>query len=135
LIGAGFRSGELVSSKSALLYAYAFYLLGRVRLRVPEHKLQKAIGRWFFFSSLTGRYTNSPESVMDGDLNKVKSLSSGDDFLAVLDSLIASEMTNDYWAITLPAELATSASRSPQLFAYVASHMWTPLSGKGCNSA
>jgi hypothetical protein len=56
LVGAGFRSGEMISSKNALLYAYAFYLIGRIRCKVPEHQLQKTIGRWFFFASLTGRY-------------------------------------------------------------------------------
>lgn len=30
-------------------------------------------------------------------------------------------LTNDYWEITLPSQLATSASRSPTLFAYQAS--------------
>ena len=121
LIGAGFRTGEMVSSQTALLYAYAFYLWGRIRFRIPEHQLQKAIGRWFFFSTLQGRYTSSPETVMDADLNRIKTLSSGEQFLAVLDGLIASEMTNDYWSITLPADLATSSARNPQLFAYVAS--------------
>ncbi|MCB1545170.1 MAG: DUF262 domain-containing protein [Methylobacteriaceae bacterium] len=121
LIGAGFRSGEMISSQNALLYSYALYLFGRVRLKVPEHKLQKAIGRWFFFASLTGRYTNSPESVMDADLNRIKGLTAADAFLTVLDELIANELTNDYWAITLPSQLATSSARNPQLFAYVAS--------------
>ncbi|MHB8765245.1 MAG: DUF262 domain-containing protein [Deferrisomatales bacterium] len=59
LVGAGYRSAEMVSSQNALLYAYAFYLLGHIRFGVAEHLLQKAIGRWFFFSSLTGRYTRS----------------------------------------------------------------------------
>lgn len=121
LIGAGFRSGEMISSQNALLYAYAFYLWGRVRFGIAEHKLQKAIGRWFFFASLKGRYTSSPETVMDADLNRIKGLENGDQFLAVLDGLIASELTPDYWAITLPADLATSSARNPQLFAYVAS--------------
>jgi hypothetical protein len=121
LIGAGFRSGEMISSQAALLYAYAFYLWGRVRFKIPEHKLQKAIGRWFFFSSLNGRYTTSPETVMDADLNRIKTLNTGDEFLEVLDGLIASELTNDFWAITLPADLATSSARNPQLFAYIAS--------------
>lgn len=121
LIGAGFRSGEMISSQNALLYAYAFYLWGRVRFAIPEHKLQKAIGRWFFFASLKGRYTSSPETVMDADLNRIKGLASGDQFLAVLDGLMASELTHDFWAITLPADLATSSARNPQLFAYVAS--------------
>lgn len=121
LIGAGFRSGEMISSQNALLYAYAFYLWGRVRFAIPEHRLQKAIGRWFFFASLKGRYTSSPETVMDADLNRIKGLTSGDQFLAVLDGLMASELTHDFWTITLPADLATSSARNPQLFAYVAS--------------
>ena len=50
LIGAGFRSGEMISSQNALLYSYAFYLIGRLKYKAPEHKLQKAIGRWFFFA-------------------------------------------------------------------------------------
>jgi len=121
LVGAGFRSGEMISSQTALLYSYAFYLMGRVRFKIPEHKLQKSIGRWFFFSTLSGRYTSSPETVMDADLNRIKGLETGEQFLAVLDGLIANEVTDDYWAITLPADLATSSARNPQLFAYVAS--------------
>lgn len=121
LIGAGFRSEEMISSQNALLYAYAFYLWGRVHFQIKEHALQKAIGRWFFFSSLNGRYTSSPETVMDADLNRIKGLHTGEEFLAMLDSLMASELTDDFWSITLPAALATSSARNPQLFAYVAS--------------
>lgn len=120
LVGAGFRSGEMVSSQNALLYAYAFYLLGRIRFGVKEHALQKAIGRWFFFSSLTGRYTSSPESVMDGDLNRIKAAEDGKAFLGMLDSVVEAELTNDFWTITLPASLDSSSARNPELFAYVA---------------
>jgi hypothetical protein len=83
--------------------------------------LQTAIGRWFFFSSLTGRYTSSTESVMDADLNRIKGITNPDAFLAVLNELTSNELTNDYWAITLPSQLATSSARNPQLFAYIAS--------------
>lgn len=121
LVGAGFRSDEMISSQNALLYAYAFYLWGRVRFQIKEHELQKAIGRWFFFSSLNGRYTGSPETVMDADLNRIKLLDSGEAFLAMLEGLMANELTDDFWTITLPAALATSSARNPQLFAYVAS--------------
>lgn len=121
LVGAGFRSEEMISSQNALLYAYAFYLWGRVRFQIKEHELQKAIGRWFFFSSLNGRYTSSPETVMDADLNRIKLLDSGEAFLGMLEGLMANELTDDFWAITLPAALATSSARNPQLFAYVAS--------------
>jgi hypothetical protein len=39
LIGAGLRSSEMISSQNALLYAYAFYLIGRAQFSVPEHLL------------------------------------------------------------------------------------------------
>ena len=120
LIGAGFRSSEMISSQNALLYAYAFYLIGRKHYEVPEHQLQKAIGRWFFFASLTGRYTSSPETVMDGDLNRIKALANPDAFVKVLEELIASSFTKDFWTITLPTALDSSSARNPELFAYVA---------------
>lgn len=120
LIGAGFRSGELVSSQSALLYAYAFYLIGRNRFGVPEHVLQRLVGRWFFFSTLTGRYTSSPETIMDADLNRIKGAKNTAEFVAVLEGVMASELTNDFWAITLPANLNSSSARNPELFAYIA---------------
>jgi hypothetical protein len=120
LVGAGFRSDEMVSSQNALLYAYAFYLIGRNRFNVPEHELQKVIGRWFFFSSLTGRYTSSPETVMDGDLNRLKSVSDSDSFVPALNAMMSAELTNDFWNITLPAALDSSSARNPELFAYIA---------------
>lgn len=120
LVGAGFRGGEMISSQSALLYAYAFYLIGRNRFNVVEHILQRLIGRWFFFSTLTGRYSSSPETVMDGDLNRVLVVKDGDGFTKMLEDIMASELTNDFWEITLPANLESSSARNPELFAYIA---------------
>jgi len=120
LIGAGFRSAEMISSQNALLYAYAFYLIGRKRFGLAEHRLQKLIGRWFFASSLTGRYTGSPETVMDGDLNRLKGIKDAESFAATLDEMMANELTNDLWSVTLPANLDSSSARNPELFAYVA---------------
>ena len=39
LIGAGYRSGEMISSQNALLYAYAFYLIG-------TQKARATVGPW-----------------------------------------------------------------------------------------
>ncbi|MEO8202035.1 MAG: hypothetical protein ABI679_16000, partial [Gemmatimonadota bacterium] len=120
LIGAGFRSSEMISSQNALLYAYAFYLIGKTRYKVPESQLQKIIGRWFFFVSLTGRYTSSPETIMDGDLNRLKLVPDTAAFVQTLDELIKAELTNDFWTTTLPAAMDSSSARNPELFAYVA---------------
>ncbi len=82
--------------------------------------MQRLIGRWFFFSTLTGRYSSSPETVMDGDLNRVLVAKDGDAFTKMLEDIMASELTNDFWQITLPANLESSSARNPELFAYIA---------------
>jgi hypothetical protein len=120
LIGAGFRSGDMISSQNAMLYAYAFYLVGRKRFDLIEHQLQRLIGRWFFAASLTGRYTNSPETVMDGDLNRLKEVKDAVGFVATLQTIMDNELTNDYWTVTLPSNLDSSSARNPELFAYTA---------------
>lgn len=123
IIGAGFRSAELISSQNALLYAYAFYVIGRDRFKMPEHALGRLIGRWFFFTSLTGRYTGSPESVMDADLNRLRNLKNGQQFDEALNEVMKTELTEDFWNVTLPARLETSSARNPELFAYTAAQM------------
>jgi len=57
---------------------------------------------------------------MDGDLNRLRNIQSADEFISLLDEVIASELTNDFWSITLPSNFATSSARNPELFAYVA---------------
>jgi len=118
LVRAGYRNSAMVSSKNALLYTYVFYLIGRRDYRISLLKLRDAIARWFFFVSLTGRYTDSPETRMEQDLADLREVSGGDAFLRHLER--AANLTHDYWAITLPGELATSSARSPGLFAYYA---------------
>ena len=120
LMSAGYASGDLISSENAILYAYALFILGKNRFAVDHTTLRRAIARWFFMSSLTGRYTNSPESAIEEDLAKLRNKTTDAEFLAVLDEEIAAALTPDYWAITLPNDLATSAARSPTLFAYYA---------------
>ena len=118
---AGYRSGRMVSSQNALLYTYIFYLIGRTELRIGERELRPTIAQWFFMSALTGRYTNSPESALESDLAMLRDVTSGQEFLARLGNACAVSLTNDFWEVTLPNDLATSAARSPSLFAYEAS--------------
>jgi hypothetical protein len=87
---------------------------------LPEHQLQKLIGRWFFFSTLTGRYTGNPEGMMDSDLNRLKGVVGADKFAAILNDIMQSTLTGDFWAITLPMGLHSSSARSPELFAFIA---------------
>ena len=118
---AGYRNGKMITSESTLLYCYVFYLIGRTEYRVDEHALRQLIGRWFFMSSLTGRYTGSPESAMEFDLARLRDVKDADGFLATLSRACDEALTSDFWSITLPSELATAAALSPSMFAYFAS--------------
>jgi hypothetical protein len=117
---AGFPGGRLISSNNSLLFTYALYLLGRTEYHVDEHILRKAIARWFFMSSLTGRYTTSPESKLEFDLARFRDVKDAAGFVRVLDAVCEGELTGDFWSIALPNDLATSSPRSPSLFAYYA---------------
>lgn len=118
LVGAGFRSGDLVSSDIALMYSYAIYLLGREKFAVPVHQLDKLMGRWFYAVSLTGRYTGTSESVMDSDLGIFAQARTKGDFVAALEKIIAASLTKDFWSISLTTALETSSSTSPYLLCY-----------------
>ena len=118
---AGFAREDYISSKNNLLYAYVFFLIGREDYRMELYELKKLIGRWFFMSSITGRYTSSPETVMEMDLARLRGIDHIEGFRVTLEEIITSQLTNDFWEITLPLDLATSSSTSPSLYAYYAS--------------
>lgn len=121
LIRAGYRSRHSISSKNALLFSYIYYLIGKKDFGIDPYRLRAAIARWFFFVSLTGRYTDSPEARMEQDLADLRGITDGQQFLDLLERTTKTTFTSDYWQFTLPGELATSSARSPGLFAYYAS--------------
>lgn len=118
---AGYVSGEMISSTNTLLYSYVFFLIGKYRYGVDHYKLRKLIAKWFMMTSLKGRYTGSPETVMEIDLAKLRSVNTADEFTDLLEKIISDEFTEDFWGIQLANDLATSSSRSPSLLAYYAS--------------
>lgn len=120
LARAGYKSKHMITSEMAILYSQIFYLIGKRDFQVENFPLRNVIARWFFMTSLTGRYTGSPETDMEKDLAGLRTIKTADEFIAYLDKIIADVFTEDYWKITLPNELATSSARSPSMFAYYA---------------
>jgi hypothetical protein len=118
LLQAGYRSVSMITSQTNLLYAYVSYLIGRTEYRLEEHALRRILARWFFMTSITGRYTNSPESTMEFDLARLREVKDAAGFVSVLEQVCNESITPDYWTVVLPGELATSSPRSPSLFAY-----------------
>jgi len=117
---AGFRSGKMISSQNNLLFSYILYLIGRTEIGVDEFTLRKTIAQWFFMSAVTGRYTGSPESALESDLARLRDVDTPEMFVSRLQSICDISLTNDFWDVTLPNDLATSSPRSPSLFAYYA---------------
>lgn len=120
LIRAGFRGSGMITGENALLYAYVIFLIGKRDFQVPHETLRDVIARWFFMAALTGRYSSSPESQVESDLARLRGLTTAEEFTTALDQIVSDTLTADFWEITLPNALATSAARSPSLYAYYA---------------
>lgn len=119
---AGFRGERMISSETAVIYTYALWLIGRVDLGVSLDQLRELIARWFFMAHTTARYSGAFEGRVESDLSILAGLQHGDarGFATTLNKIIDDILTSDFWSITLPNELATSASKSPALLAYIA---------------
>jgi hypothetical protein len=119
---AGYRGSHMISSSTTLIYSYVFYLIGKETFDIDGFTLSTLIARWFFMSSLTGRYTGgSPETAMERDLAFIRDFKAGDQLLNWTTKTIESECTDDFWNITLPNRLETSSATSPIHYAYYAS--------------
>jgi hypothetical protein len=121
---AGFVSQGLVASSSAIINAYAFYVIGQ-RLAVPKHRLDEAISRWLFGTLLTRRYSSSSETVFEEDLGRMRSVQEGDadGFVKTLDDALSEKITGDYWTHTLVAALETQRGRAPAALAFRAAQV------------
>lgn len=121
---AGFTSQFMIASKTALLYNYAFFLIGKYDFVVDHKNLRDVVARWFFMTSLTRRYTGSQETIMEEDLRRLDSVNSSEGFINTLENSMADNLTEDFWNINLPnSELFTSSSRSPALLAFYAAQI------------
>jgi hypothetical protein len=118
---AGYLSSKMISSEAAIIFSYVLYLIGICDYALDKGRVRQAIAEFFFMAALTGRYTSSPETRFESDLALLRGLADGEAYLAKLREICQTTLTGDYWDITLPQQLATSASRSPSLFAYQAS--------------
>lgn len=118
---AGFRTKEMITSQNNLLYTYALWIIGRVDFNVPVDELREVMARWFFMSQITGRYTNSPETRMQEDLNRLDGLPENPaEFVKRLNQQIDAAITEDWWRVTLPDDLETSSILAPAYVAYIA---------------
>lgn len=120
---AGFLSHEMISSDTAIYYAYAFYLIAKYRFNASYNDNMIITAQWFFYASLVSLYTGSFESVMENHLNAIKELNTFEEYKDFIVTRINERLTEDYFNITLTGSegLAVSGKGNPAWNAYCAS--------------
>ncbi|MGJ5591796.1 GmrSD restriction endonuclease domain-containing protein [Micrococcus lylae] len=119
---AGVRTSSMITSKNAVIYGYALWLIGRTRFGVSVDALREGMARWFFMVQITGRFSGSPESKAQEDLNRLNALTerTPEAFLEAIDAQIARTLTADWWSLSFPEDLHTSNIFGPAYLGYVA---------------
>lgn len=117
---AGYVSNKLIASSNAVVFSYVLFLVGKLEYKLDSVRLNQIISKWFFMTSITYFYTGSTESEVEKQFADLRSIHSADEFITYLNSVIDSKFTDDYFRLTLPNELNTSASVSPSWNGYIA---------------
>ena len=117
---AGYRSRAMISSENNLMFSYLMYLIGHRDYGIDRKTLREVIAQWFFTVSLTSRYVGNFESRVEQDLHRIAEAKSGEDSIAILNGIIDTALTSDFWTIQLPNSLETSSAYGPTVFAYAA---------------
>lgn len=123
ILNAGYYSGLMILSRTAIFYSYALYLITKYKFRASANENLHITSLWFFFALLTSLYSGSFESVMENHLNSIKDLQNLEDYKTFILDKINEKMTNDFFNITLVGSegLAVSGSGNNAWYAYVAS--------------
>lgn len=118
---AGIRTNKMVTSKNSVLFCYAIWILGRTEFGVAIDELRELMARWYFMAQITGRYSGSAETRGQEDINRIDSLErTPEAFRRTINSQIATNLTDDWWRVTLPEDLHTSNVFGPAFTGYLA---------------
>lgn len=120
---AGYINADQISSSNALFFNYAFYIIGKYEFKMEPLRIKRLIRRWYFASALTAYYVGSFESDFEQQLNDISKLKSSEEFEAYFDRSIDALLTDDYFRITLPADLDANEATGPTWYGFVASQI------------
>jgi len=113
---AGFVDSKLIRSQNALNFAYALFLLLKEQ-SVQDAVIERFIRRWFVMSILLGRYSGSPESQFEKDINSI----ANNGVEAALRDIESAYLSDAFWESGLIQRLTTSSINSPAFMVFWAS--------------
>lgn len=112
---AGFVDQKLIRAQAPMNFAYVLYLkLKQGGYKGPE--IEKYVRRWFVLSTLTGRYSSSPESQFDQDIKAIDIQPFGE----FLQSIEGSELSDAFWEAGLIRDLTRSNVSHPSFNVFLA---------------
>lgn len=120
---AGYISDKLIASSNAVVFSYVLYLIAKYDYHMDSMRLRKLIHKWFFMAAITYFYTGNAESDVEKQFADMREFKTADELEAYLYRAIDARFTDDYFKITLPMELETSAAISPSWYGYLASQI------------
>ncbi len=121
---AGFVDKSMIRSGGAMNFAYILYLKLKRDLG-NEPRIESWVRRWFVLSTLTGRYSGSPESMFDKDIKAIHE----QDFASFLSNVEAAELSAGFWDAGLVQNLHTSSTNARAFKVYLAAQVY--LNEKG----
>lgn len=116
---ARFNQKRLNNSQMTLNFAYTLYLMLYDTADIPKEKIKFYVAKWYVLSTLTGRYTGSPETAMEADIRRIREKG----FIEVLAETEAAELSEAFWTTGLVQKLKTSAATSPFLNVFLAAQI------------
>lgn len=116
---AGFISNKMVTSNMALDFAYTIHLLLQ-ESDVPVAERKRIVQKWYILSVLTGRYSNSPETVFAKDIRQISEQGVTNTLKAIEDATLSA----NFWEVAIPQNLAITSTNNPTYLVYLAAQVY-----------
>ena len=117
---AGFISNKLINSQMTLDFAYTLYLLLNNDTAIEKSQIKHYVAKWFVMSTLTSRYTGSPESQMDFDIKRIREKG----FLEFFQEVEEANLSDTFWKVRLVQQLETQVVNSPFFNVFLAAQVY-----------
>ena len=117
---AGFVTSKLLGAQLPLDFAYTLYLILQKNNHIDKSLIKKYVQKWFVISTLTTRYSGSFESQMERDLREIESKG----FMEFFNETEASELSDNFWNVTMVQNLETQSNNSPYFKVFLAAQVY-----------
>ena len=126
---AGFISNKLINSQMTMDFAYTLYLLLNNDTTIERSQIKHYVAKWFVMSTLTSRYTGSPETQMDFDIKRIREKG----FLPFFQEVEEANLSDTFWNVRLVQLLETQIINSPFFNVFLAAQIYKGNNALFCN--